>query len=220
MPVYFYILYFIFSYLLGAIPFSYLVTKIATKQNVFEVGWKKSSASNVIKNVGKVPGIIAFLLDVGKGLLVVVVAQYLGFNPFLQALAGLLAIFGHNWSVFVGGRGGRGLATLVGAIFGLSPMFLLIIVIPCIVFTFIWTASIGTILSLIFGIFLGLTQPAWQPAGLLLLLSLIPVFAKRLSPINEIQNADESKKRELIENRLLFDQDAVPEFRMKFFKKK
>jgi glycerol-3-phosphate acyltransferase PlsY len=219
MPYYFYILFFVFSYLVGAIPFSYIVTKIFAKKDLFEVGWKKSSASNVIKNVGKVPGIIAFLLDVGKGFLVVLLAQYFGFNSYLQALAGLLTIFGHNWSIFVKGRGGRGLATLVGAIFALCPIFLLIIVIPCIIFTFIWTASIGTILSLLFGIFLGLTQPAWQPAALLLLLSLIPVFAKRLSPIKEVQEADESKKRELIENRLLFDQDAVPPFRIKLFKK-
>lgn len=217
------------SYLIGAIPFSYLVSKIFAKKNVFEVGWKKSSASNVIKNVGKGPGILAFILDIAKGFLVVYLAQKFGFDTTVQMFCGVLAIFGHNWSVFVGGKGGRGLATLVGAIIAFSPIFLIIIVIPCIIFTFIWTASIGTILSLLFGIFLGLAQPdwffglarpSWQPAGVLLLISLIPVFTKRLSPWKEISNAEGDKKRELIENRLLFDQDTVPPFRAKFLKRK
>ncbi|MFA5009327.1 MAG: glycerol-3-phosphate acyltransferase [Candidatus Paceibacterota bacterium] len=213
--------FFIFSYLLGSIPFSYLITKIFTKKNVFELGWKKSSASNVIKNIGKLPGILAFLLDVGKGFLVIYLSQKLGLPLFVQVLAGLCAILGHNWSIFVKGKGGRGLATLVGAIIGFSPVFLFIIVIPCIIFTFIWTASIGTILSLLFGIFLGFAFTKWQAPGFLLLISLFPIFIKRLSPIKEIKNInDQKKKRELIENRLLFDQDTVPAFRIKFFKNK
>lgn len=207
------------SYLIGAIPFSYLVTKIFSKKNVFEVGWKKSSASNVMKNVGKVPGVLAFLLDGAKGFLVVYIARQFGLDSYLQVLAGVLAVFGHNWSIFVGGRGGRGLATLAGAVLAFSWQLLAIILIPCILFTFIWTASIGTILSLITGIFLGFTVLSWQPAGLLLFISLLPVFAKRLSPLKEIQNAEGDKKRELIENRLFFDQDSVPPFRIKGLKK-
>lgn len=214
-----YPLFFVFSYLLGSIPFSYLVTKIFSKQNVFELGWKKSSASNVMKNVGKVPGILAFLLDGLKGFLAVYLAQRFGLPPYLQALCGILAIFGHNWSIFVGGKGGRGLATLAGGVLAFSPILLIIVLIPWIVFALIWTASIGTILSLIVGIFAGLTIAAWQPGGLLLLISLIPVFIKRLSPLKEISNAEGDKKRELIENRLLFDQDTIPPFRLKVLKK-
>ena len=216
-----YFFLFIFSYLLGSIPFSYLITKFFTKKNVFELGWKKSSASNVLKNIGKLPGILAFLLDVGKGFLAVYLAQQLEFSFFIQALAGICAILGHNWSIFVKGKGGRGLATLVGAVIAFSPVFLFIIVIPCIVFTFIWTASIGTILSLLFGIFLGFAFTKWQAPGFLILISLFPIFIKRLSPIKEIKNSnDQKKKQELIENRLLFDQDTVPAFRIKFFKNK
>jgi hypothetical protein len=52
------------------------------------------------------------------------------------------------------------------------------------------------------------------------LISLLPIFIKRLSPIKEINNiTDQGEKRALIENRLLFDQDTVPSFRIKFFKK-
>ena len=213
------ILILIGSYLLGAIPFSYLITKLFSKQNVFELGWKKSSASNVMKNVGKVPGVLAFLLDGAKGFLVVYVAKQLGLDLYLQSLVGVLAIFGHNWSIFVGGKGGRGLATLAGAVLAFSWQLLAIILIPCIIFTFIWTASVGTILSLLTGIFFGFTVQAWQPAGLLLLISLIPIFAKRLSPLKEILSAEDDKQHTLIENRLLFDQDNIPPFRIKGLKK-
>jgi glycerol-3-phosphate acyltransferase PlsY len=214
-----YLLFFVFSYLLGSIPFSYLVTKIFSNKNVFEVGWKKSSSSNVMKNVGKVPGLLAFFLDGLKGFLVVYLAQQLGFPSYVQVLCGIAAIFGHNWSIFVGGKGGRGLATLAGGVLAFSPILLIIVLIPWIVFAFIWTASIGSILSLLVGIFFGLTIASWHPGGILLLVSLLPVFIKRLSPLKEISDAEGDKKRELIENRLLFDQDSVPPFRLKGLKK-
>lgn len=211
---------FIGSYLLGAIPFSYLVAKIFSKKNVFEVGYKKSSSSNVVKNVGKVPGILAFLLDGAKGFLVVYLSQQLGLSPFYQAIAGVLSVFGHNWSIFVGGKGGRGLATLAGAVLAFSWQLLVLILIPCIILTFIRTAAIGTILSLITGIFLGSIYPAWEPIAILLSLSLLPVFVKRLSPWSEISKAQKKDKIKLIKNRLLYDQDGVPPYRLKIFQKK
>ena len=60
------ILILIISYLLGSIPFGYLITKISTKKNLLEIGWKKNSSSNVYKNVGKWQGIIVFILDIKK----------------------------------------------------------------------------------------------------------------------------------------------------------
>lgn len=211
---------FIGSYLFGAIPFSYLVAKIFSKKNVFEVGYKKSSSSNVVKNVGKVPGILAFLLDGAKGFLVVYFSQQLGLDPFFQALAGVLSVFGHNWSIFVGGKGGRGLATLAGAVLAFSWQLLAIILIPCIILTFIRTAALGTILSLIVGIMLGSIYPTWEPIAILLSISLIPVFIKRLSPWSEISKAQKGEKIRLIRNRLLYDQDGVPPYRLKIFQKK
>jgi glycerol-3-phosphate acyltransferase PlsY len=216
------------SYILGSIPFSYLITKIFAKKNIFELGWKKSSSSNVVKNVGKLPGLISFLLDVGKGFLTIYLAQKLGFASMVQVFCGVAAIVGHNWSIFVGGKGGRGLATLIGVLTAFSPIFTAIAIIPCIFFTLIWTASIGTIISLIFGVFLGLASPSignlsplnWQPAGYFILFSLVPIFIKRLSPWQEIFQSKGNQKIKLIKNRLLFDQDGVPALRLKINKEK
>ena len=73
------ILILIASYILGSIPFGYLITKYSTNKNLLEIGWKKNSGSNVMKNVGKAQGIFTFVFDVAKGALAVYLAQYFGF---------------------------------------------------------------------------------------------------------------------------------------------
>lgn len=204
------ILVLIFSYILGSIPFGYLITKLSTKKNLLEIGWKKNSGSNVYKNVGKWQGVATFLLDASKGALAVYVPMYLGLGTEIQVACAILAVIGHNWSIFLKFSGGRGLATLVGALAVISPIYLAIILIPCIIFTIIWTASVGTLLSFLTGIILSLSVEVYSLPGIILFIALIPVLIKRLSPIIELQG-----KRELIENRLFFDQDTVPPLRIK-----
>jgi glycerol-3-phosphate acyltransferase PlsY len=207
------------AYALGSIPFAYIVTKLSSGKNIFEIGWKKSSGSNVTKNIGLWQGLLTVVLDVGKGFLAIFLAKYYNLPESIQILCGLMAIIGHNWSIFMKFQGGRGLGTLMGGLLVLSPKILIIALIPCIFFAIIWTASVGTIISLIVGIFAGFKGGLiFEPAGYLLLLSLIPVFIKRLSPIKEVLETKENKK-ELIENRLIFDQDTIPPFRLKWLKR-
>ena len=200
------------AYLLGSIPFGYLITKFSTKQNLMAIGWKKNSGSNVFKNVGKWQGILTFLLDVGKGYLAVWLASHFGLSPLLQVFCGVLAVIGHNWSCFLGFKGGRGLAALVGALLVISPVVLIISLIPCILFTIIWTASVGTLLSFLAGVIFSFSFKGYEMAGLLMLISLVPVLFKRLSPLRELKN--NPNVRDLVENRLIFDQDTVPPFRI------
>ena len=219
-----YIIYFLFlllSYILGSIPFAYIVTKIRSGKNIYDVGWKKSSGSNVTKNIGILEGALTMFLDIGKAFLAVYLAKQYGLNDSIQVLCGLMAIIGHNWSIFMNFKGGRGLATLMGALLVLSPKVLFIVLIPTILFAIAWTASIGTIISLLVGIFISFKGGLmFEPAGYLFILSLIPIFIKRLSPIKEVLETKGEKRKELIENRLLFDQDTVPPFRLKLFNKK
>ncbi|HNY36033.1 MAG TPA: glycerol-3-phosphate acyltransferase [Candidatus Pacearchaeota archaeon] len=207
----------IVAYVLGSIPFGYLITKFTTKKNLLEIGWKKNSGSNVFKNVGLWQGIFTFVFDVLKGFLAVYLAQYFGLSLLFQVFCGVLAVIGHNWSCFLGFKGGRGLAALIGALFAISPLVLIIALIPCIIFTIIWTASVGTLLSFLTAIIFCVTFREYEMAGLLMFISLIPVLIKRLSPIKELQNNPNYK--ELLENRLIFDQDTVPPIRLKIKKK-
>jgi len=199
------IFYIILAYLLGSIPFGYLVTRWSCGKNILEIGWRKTSGSNVFRNVGKWQGLITGILDVGKGAFAVFLAQRAGFSIQVQALCGVAVVAGHNWSIFLKFAGGRGIGTLIGAFLALSPGILGYSLIPLILLALIWNASIGTIFFLITAIVLTAYFGQLETVGLLPLVSLFPIFLKRLSPIKELS----LEKKELIRNRLIFDNDQV-----------
>ena len=114
----------VISYLLGSIPFSYLIAK-AYGKNLFEVGSRNIGAVNVYRATGKFEALLLALIgDVGKGSLAIFLAKllsFLGYNLiFGQALAAFFVVAGHNWPIFLRFKGGRGLATLAGVILFLN----------------------------------------------------------------------------------------------------
>lgn len=215
-------LFLIFSYLLGSIPSGFLISKFSGK-NILEIGWRKTSGSNVFKEVGKWQGALTGVLDVGKGFLAVWLAQNLSFPIQIQALSGVAAVCGHNWSIFLKFAGGRGIGTFVGAFLALSPKILGFSLIPSVLLALIWNASIGTILLLIIAVILAIYFGQLGTIGFFILISLAPIFIKRLSPIREIREISLQglKKKELIRNRLIFDNDeAIFDLRIKKIIKK
>lgn len=218
----------VLSYLLGSLPFGYLLTRFSTGKNILEIGWRKTSGSNVFKNVGKWQGILTGVLDVSKGFFAVFLAQNFGLSPFFQVLCGLSAVTGHNWSIFLklaplekparapsiigkignfltGFAGGRGIGTFIGAFLALSPKILGLAVIPLFLLALIWDASLATILFLITAIILSFYFHQFGTAGLFSLIALVPIFVKRLSPMKELS----LKKPRQIRNRLIFDDDEA-----------
>jgi acyl phosphate:glycerol-3-phosphate acyltransferase len=109
------------SYLLGSIPFSYLVARLRGV-DVRTVGSGNVGATNVMRNVGKTAGLAAFALDAAKGAAAAVIAQRVGLGVGLAALAAVAAIFGHMYPVWLGFRGGKGVATGAGAFLPLAPL--------------------------------------------------------------------------------------------------
>lgn len=197
---------FIISYLLGAIPFAHIFTKLFSKKDILKIGWKKSSSSNVLANIGKVPALLTFLFDVLKGFIVVFIAKELGLPFEVLAIAGFLAVIGHNFSIFLNFNGGRGIATILGACLAFNPFIAFMALIPVILTAIFWTASIGTLFSYLMVIFWSYSI---QDFGLSLLftLSLIPIIIKRVLPIKTLRGN--------IFKRIVFDQDSVPPFRIK-----
>jgi glycerol-3-phosphate acyltransferase PlsY len=195
----------IFAYLLGSIPFGYFITKISTKKNILEIGWRKTSGSNVFKNVGKWQGILTGIFDILKGYLAIFLAKNFGFSPLVQILSGVAAITGHNWSIFLKFAGGRGIGTFIGAFLALSPKILWPSLVPFVLLGIIWNLSIGTILFLICALILSIQFQQFETAGIFTLISLLPIFLKRLSPMKELS----LEKKGLIRNRLIFDNDEL-----------
>jgi glycerol-3-phosphate acyltransferase PlsY len=117
------IIAFILSYFLGAIPFGVLVGK-ARGVDVRAAGSGNSGATNVWRTLGPAAGLAVFALDVLKGLAAPYIARVLAGNDahWIIAVCAVLAILGHTFSVFLKFRGGKGIATGLGAALGLMPI--------------------------------------------------------------------------------------------------
>ena len=110
------------AYLLGSIPFSFLVARAFGVRDVRRVGSGNVGATNVMRSVGKLAGAFALLLDVGKGAAATLAALRLfPADPVVGALAALAAIAGHMFPVWLRFRGGKGVATGFGAFLPLAP---------------------------------------------------------------------------------------------------
>ncbi|MFC1595440.1 glycerol-3-phosphate acyltransferase, partial [Gemmatimonadota bacterium] len=121
----------VLSYLLGSIPTSIVVGRIGAGLDIREHGSGNAGATNVYRLMGLGPAILVGLVDVAKGSIAVVVISTLQVDPELQLstdmlkiLAGGAAVAGHIWTVFGGFRGGKGMATAIGALAFIAPVAL------------------------------------------------------------------------------------------------
>ena len=110
------------GYLLGSIPFAYIAGRLVKRVDIRQVGGKNVGTLNVMREVGMVAGLIVLLADMGKGALAVLIAQWLDVSIIFVFAAGLAAVVGHSWPVFLGFKGGRGAATAIGVLLVLTPV--------------------------------------------------------------------------------------------------
>ncbi|HEV8530679.1 MAG TPA: glycerol-3-phosphate 1-O-acyltransferase PlsY [Methylomirabilota bacterium] len=109
------------SYLIGAIPVGFLVARAAGGFDIRGKGSGTIGATNVLRTLGPVPAVLTLLGDIAKGYLAVRVAEVLGPEPTWGAAGALLAVVGNCWPVFLRFRGGKGVATALGAFLALVP---------------------------------------------------------------------------------------------------
>jgi len=114
----------IIGYLLGSIPSAYLITKIVLGKDIRKLGGGNVGGLNTFREVGLGAAIFVFVVDVGKGALAVVIAHYLlDVEPLWVMLAGLAAVIGHNWMVWLKFTGGKGMGAAIGALAVLFPLY-------------------------------------------------------------------------------------------------
>lgn len=109
------------SYLLGAIPFSYLIVRWRLGEDVRSLGSGNAGATNVLRTTGAMAGVTTLILDVFKGAAAVAAAELSAAPPAVVAGCGLAAVVGHVFPVYLKFRGGKGVATAAGALGLLSP---------------------------------------------------------------------------------------------------
>jgi glycerol-3-phosphate acyltransferase PlsY len=117
----------VIAYFLGSIPFAYIIGKMSGL-DVRRVGDKNVGTFNVFRHGGLGPGIATLVADVGKGALAIMVAKLLSVDELVVFGAGMAAVIGHNWPVFLRFRGGRGLAVVIGVLLAVLPVEMLIAV--------------------------------------------------------------------------------------------
>ena len=115
------------SYLLGSLPTGFLIGKYLKNIDLRTMGSGSTGATNVLRNVGKWPALFVFLVDVGKGLIAVTIAKEFANQDlidsnqgYMEVLAGISAISGHIWPIWLKGKGGKAVATGLGMFLALS----------------------------------------------------------------------------------------------------
>src|SRR2546421_4114119 len=119
------------AYLIGSIPFSYLVVRLFAGADIRQHGSRNVGATNVARSFGKLPGIIALLLDIAKGWAAVELAKWIVTRPewtapirslaFSVTLAAVIAVLAHMFPVWLKFHGGKGMATASGAFLAIDP---------------------------------------------------------------------------------------------------
>ncbi|MFD2115977.1 glycerol-3-phosphate 1-O-acyltransferase PlsY [Paenibacillus yanchengensis] len=143
------------SYLLGSISFSIVYARLFKGIDIRQHGSGNAGATNTLRILGKGPGILVFLLDFAKGTVAVLLGYWLSTNEWVPVLCGLAAIIGHNWPIWFRFKGGKGIATTVGAMAALA----------------FWPALIAGILTIIL---IAITK--YVSVGSLLFATLTPIF--------------------------------------------
>ncbi len=116
------VIVFLLAYLLGAFPTGYLIVHAFTGVDVRRMGSGRTGGTNVLRSAGPLPAGLTVLGDGLKGILAVLLARAIGGTPLAQAIAGVAAILGHNYSVFLGWDGGAGTITNIGVALAINPL--------------------------------------------------------------------------------------------------
>jgi glycerol-3-phosphate acyltransferase PlsY len=184
----------ILGYLLGSIPSGWLAGSWLKGIDLREIGSGSTGATNVLRQVGKGPALIVFLIDVGKGAAAVLIARALGLGDWIQVLAGLTALAGHIWPVWLGFKGGKAVATGLGMFLGLAwPVGLASFGVFLAVFSLSRYVSLASVLAAI-------SLPLLMAAGtdskanlLVALVAMLLVLWRHRSNIQRLINGTEPK---------------------------
>jgi glycerol-3-phosphate acyltransferase PlsY len=184
----------ILGYLLGSIPSGWLAGSWLKGIDLREIGSGSTGATNVLRQVGKGPALIVFLIDVGKGAAAVLIARALGLEDWIQVLAGLTALAGHIWPVWLGFKGGKAVATGLGMFLGLAwPVGLASFGVFLAVFSLSRYVSLASVLAAI-------SLPLLMAAGtdskanlLVALVAMLLVLWRHRSNIQRLINGTEPK---------------------------
>ncbi|KQU69956.1 glycerol-3-phosphate acyltransferase [Aminobacter sp. DSM 101952] len=181
----------VFGYLLGSIPFGLLLTRAAGLGDVRKIGSGNIGATNVLRTGNKKLAAATLLLDALKGTVAVVIAARWSHDAALAA--GLGAFIGHLYPIWLGFKGGKGVATYLGVLFGLSGLGALAFAVTWLLIAFVsrYSSLAALTAAVVVPIVLYMTDMP-KAAGLLALMSVI-VFIRHRANISRLLAGTESR---------------------------
>ena len=184
------------SYLLGSFPSGFIFAKILKGIDLRDVGSGSTGATNVLRNVGRWPALIVFIIDLLKGFIAVKIAYYFLSNNTFSVLAGLIAITGHIWPIWLKGRGGKAVATGLGMFIalswkvGLASLGTFLIVISCSKIVSLSSITASLLLPIYMLIYIGTFN---HPFTIFSFIVALIVIWKHKSNIHRILKGEEPK---------------------------
>ena len=181
------------AYLIGSVSFGILASKLFNIADPRTMGSKNPGATNVMRQGNKVAAIFTLLGDMLKATILLLIAKFYGVSDSLIVLISTALMLGHVYPIYYQFKGGKGVATALGILLGISPVLALSVFIIWIIIFFIWKfsslAAIGaTLSSPIIALWIGLSN---QLVFLMCILSLI-ILIRHKSNIKNLLNGTES----------------------------
>lgn len=127
MPIWLMIL---IGYLLGAVPTAYIAGRIVSSRDIRRLGDQNVGAANAYRELNPKAGVLVGIIDAAKGVLVILIAQAANMSQVVVLFTGAAAVIGHNWPIYLGFRGGRGVSTALGILLVLVTLPMLILALP------------------------------------------------------------------------------------------
>ncbi len=187
------ILLFVVSYLLGSVPFGLLFSKIFSGVDIRNSGSGNIGTANVIRNAGLFAGVLTFLCDLLKGLVPVIIALKF-FDQRTAAIAGLLSVIGHIFSLFLRFRGGKGVATAFGVMLGFNYMTALVsFVVFLVVIVSVRISSLSSLVATVSNLLLNLFFSFSKNLLVLNILLLMLIFYRHRENILRLLRGEEPR---------------------------
>lgn len=184
----------IFAYLIGSLSSAIIVTRAFLNKDIRTLGSKNPGATNVMRVAGKKAAVVVFVFDALKGAIPVYTCYYLSFEPIHLSIVAISACLGHIYPIFFGFKGGKGVATALGAMMPLNWAFTLCLLGTWMAtFLFFRISSLAAIISLVLAPFYAyMFKPEYTTA--VALLSLIILIKHRSNMLRLFSKTEQSFK--------------------------